>query len=302
MKPLFSIIIPTYNRAKTLDRALNSIANQIFHDFEVIVSDDGSTDETKTVVDKYLENIDIKYVWGENWGGPARPRNKGLKIAKGEWVCFLDSDDWWYPNKLEQVFKNMHKGDVIYHDLDVYMAQGKKSFYRDKGRRMKHPVINDLMTRNNRIYNSSFSVKKELLDKTGGVCEDKSLVAAEDFDLWIRISKLTDSFLYIPMKLGAYWLGDDNISEVSEKQISIIKAVYKKNIPSLSANVQKEAFCFMNYSIGRIQQKLGLGNEARECFKSSFKSKRLNLKMKSLLCFLLNHYLCGKSKSRCDKC
>lgn len=296
MSPLFSIIIPTYNRAKKLDRALRSVTDQTYSDFEVIVSDDGSTDNTKTVVDSYSKIIDIKYIWGENWGGPAKPRNRALKIAKGRWICFLDSDDWWYPEKLREVFKNIHKGDVIYHDLDVYTSLEKNVWKRVRGRQMRRPIINDLMTRNNRIYNSSFSVKKKLLDMTGEISEDRSLIAAEDFDLWIRISKLTEKFSYISRKLGAYWYGVDNITEISEKQISLIKAVYGKHLPSLSDYVQKEALYFRDYSIGRIKQQLGLKKEALEFFKSSVKSKRLNLKMRSLFCIFLNNHLANTTK------
>lgn len=296
--PLFSVIIPTYNRAKELGRALDSLDSQTFQDYEVIVCDDGSTDGTRHTVEKFNDRLNINHIWEENWGGPARPRNRGISIANGQWICFLDSDDWWYPGKLAQVFKYIHKADVIYHDVDVYTTQRKKAGKRIRGRTMKSPVINELMTRNNGLYNSAFSVKKELVDLAGGVSEDRSLIAGEDLDLWIRLSKLTERFNYIPVNLGAYSLGDDNITEISERQISLIIAVFEKHMSDLPDSVKTEALYYMDYSIGRIKQQLGLENDAMERFKSSVRSKRLSLRMKSLYCILLNHHLCGRSKNR----
>ncbi len=125
-KIIFSVIIPKYNRTETLKRALQSLVTQTYKEFEVIVCDDGSTDNTKEIVDSFKNNLSIRYIWEENWGGPARPRNSGINISKNEWICFLDSDDWWYPKKLETVLSRLNNADIIYHDLDVFTPNGKK--------------------------------------------------------------------------------------------------------------------------------------------------------------------------------
>src|SRR6266545_511842 len=101
--PFFSVVIPTYNRAEKLRRALESLLHQSYGDFEVLVCDDGSTDGTREVVSAYAGELQISYLWEENWGGPARPRNRGIAAAQGKWVCFLDADDWWHPDKLAKV-------------------------------------------------------------------------------------------------------------------------------------------------------------------------------------------------------
>ena len=94
MLPKVSIIIPTYNRANLLPRAINSVLNQTFKDFELIIVDDGSTDNTRKVVKEFEEKDSrIKYIWQENFGGPAKPTNTGLKISKGKYIAFLDSDN-----------------------------------------------------------------------------------------------------------------------------------------------------------------------------------------------------------------
>src|SRR5437763_1133783 len=97
--PRFSVVIPTYNRAAELERCLESLIAQTFHDFEVLISDDGSTDRSADVARAFSDRLTIQYRWSEHWGGPARPRNLGIRHAASEWVCFLDSDDWWYPTK-----------------------------------------------------------------------------------------------------------------------------------------------------------------------------------------------------------
>ena len=93
-----SVIIPTFNRKKNLDRTINSVLNQTFQPFEIIVVDDGSTDGTKEWVPYYYPNI--KYIYQSNAGVRAA-RNKGINIAKGDWLAFLDSDDEWFPKSLK---------------------------------------------------------------------------------------------------------------------------------------------------------------------------------------------------------
>ncbi|MBK8055093.1 MAG: glycosyltransferase family 2 protein [Saprospiraceae bacterium] len=97
--PFFSIIIPTYNRAHTIRRPLDSILAQTFTDWELIIVDDGSTDDTQSVVDSY-HDVRISYVWQENQERSAA-RNHGIRLAKGEWICFLDSDDEYMNHHLE---------------------------------------------------------------------------------------------------------------------------------------------------------------------------------------------------------
>jgi len=87
---IISVIIPTYNRSKELKRCLESLTRQTYKKFEVIVCDDGSTDNTKEVVNSYRNVLNIIYIKDENFGGPARPRNNGIKLSNGEYIAFLD--------------------------------------------------------------------------------------------------------------------------------------------------------------------------------------------------------------------
>jgi glycosyltransferase involved in cell wall biosynthesis len=109
MNPKVSVIIPTYNRANLLPRAIKSVLNQTFQDFELIVVDDGSTDNTRKVVEEFQKGDSrVKYFYKEN-GGPGSARNFGLKNAKGNFVIFLDSDDMFLPYILEEEIEEKYK-------------------------------------------------------------------------------------------------------------------------------------------------------------------------------------------------
>jgi len=101
MNPLVSIIIPTYNRAEDLKRALQSVLEQTFTDWEIVVVDNHSVDDTNSLI-KSFNNRKIKLFKIHNEGIIATSRNLGLKHALGEYIAFLDSDDWWLPKKLEE--------------------------------------------------------------------------------------------------------------------------------------------------------------------------------------------------------
>jgi glycosyltransferase involved in cell wall biosynthesis len=96
MSPKVSVIIPTYNRADLLSRAIKSVIAQTYTNWELLVVDDGSTDNTKEVVKEFIKKDKrIKYLWEPNSGSPSKPRNFVAKNAKGEYIAFLDSDDEW---------------------------------------------------------------------------------------------------------------------------------------------------------------------------------------------------------------
>jgi len=251
--PIFSVIIPTYNRAERLKIALESIEVQTFKNFEVLVCDDGSIDETKEVAESFKDKLVLTYIWEENWGGPARPRNNGIKAAKGEWICFLDSDDWWYPEKLEKCLPYLDLYDLIYHDLDV----SKNDIITSEiigGRDLDHNnAFLDLLIKRNGIANSSVVIKKELIEKVGYLSEDRSLIAIEDYDLWLRVSQITNQFYHIPICLGVYSIGSDNITshylKRNERELYIFKK-YESFIPSKSmplAKTKLNFFLSINY-------------------------------------------------------
>ncbi len=187
--PKISVIIPTYNRAFIIDKAIDSVLQQTYTDYEVIVVDDGSTDATYENLKPYRDKI--HYVYKEN-GGIASARNCGLEAAQGTYIAFLDSDDLWKPDKLQRQMEHFerypeygmvatrcvtNKVDSDFNTIDINKIRrsGKSGW-----------VYKDLFFRNF-IRTSSTVIKSECFRKVGRF--DESLPRCEEIDMWLRISK-----------------------------------------------------------------------------------------------------------------
>jgi glycosyltransferase involved in cell wall biosynthesis len=257
--PLISVIIPTYNRANYLERCIDSVLNQTFTKFELIVIDDFSTDNTDAVIANYKDSR-IRYYKNKSNGIVASSRNLGIKKSKGSWIAFLDSDDWWDLSKLKNCVEFFNTADLIYHNLHLISKKNKFLLSRKnfKTRQLKEPILKDLLLSGNVIANSSVIVRKNLLEQIGLINESRKLVASEDYNTWLKISKITDKFLYLPKKLGYYFVHDQNIShknmsfsyqEATQEFIPILNNAQKKK---LEANIKyisgKFHYQNLNYS------------------------------------------------------
>lgn len=217
---LVSVVIPTYNRKRSLERCLKSLETQTFKRFEVLVCDDGSRDGSAELVQSFNQKLRIRYINVEHFGGPARPRNVGVECSECEFIAFLDSDDYWLPNKLEASIEALQKGyDVVYHDCYVF-DEGKETvseLEKLSTRDLNEPVFDDLLTNGNGIINSSVVVRKSILVSAGRISEDRELISVEDFDIWLRIARLTNRFLRLDGCYGYYCRGDDNLSKLPNR-------------------------------------------------------------------------------------
>jgi len=266
----FSIIIPTYNRALLLKRCLDSLCSQTYRDFEVIVCDDGSTDGTNEIINQFEDKLSLKYLYDTNWGGPARPRNNGIKESSGEWLCFLDSDDWWRSDKLEKCIPFLNDYDIIYHDLFVVSETTSVEIDKAavfKARSLEGDILRDLLINGNPITNSSVIVRKAITDLVGEITEDRNLIAIEDFDYWVRTTFHTKRFLYIQEPLGYYWLGSNISQHLSH--IEKEKYFFKKHSSQLSIVDQNTAQKVLNYRIARLYH---INEEYKKAFKSYLKA------------------------------
>ena len=211
--PLVSVVIPTYNHARYLGRALQSVLNQTYVHWEAIVIDNHSTDNTDEVMVSFADPR-ITFLKIHNNGVIAASRNMGIRVAKGEWIAFLDSDDWWHKKKLEACI--LHAGtnfDLIYHDLKVVRKINQRiSFRKSRSRKLKKNSYSDLLSNGNAMSNSSVVVRKELLFKINGISEDADKVSWEDFDTWIRLAKTECRFKRIRGSYGNYWVDGNNVS------------------------------------------------------------------------------------------
>lgn len=281
-----SVIIPTFNRSVELKRCLESLASQTYKNFEVIVCDDGSTDNTMEVTFEFSSRLDIKYSFENNSGGPAKPRNRGIKISSDDAtiIAFLDSDDWWYPKKLEECVKYIKEYDLVYHDLDMYRSENKKVGVV-KGRKMKNPILEDLLIFGNGIPNSSVLIKKSLINIVGDFDEDKRLIATEDADYWIRVSQYSNKFFYLNKSLGAYWIGN-NIS-VNPMQVEKMIFLLNNYITLLPNKKAILAHAIQTFNNARTYHQLKLFRSAAVNYIKSFKSVTFSYKMKIIIGLIL---------------
>lgn len=217
--PLISIVIPTYNRADLIQKAIQSVLDQTYQNWELIIVDNYSNDNTKEVIDAYGDQR-ISMLSIPRTGSVAASRNMGVHHSKGEWIAFLDSDDWWYPAKLSSVYEVMQTGaDLIYHDLQIMSSpDGPQSRRKTKSRKLKDPIFLDLLLNGNDIALSSVAVRKSIFMKVNGMNESPTFFAIEDYETWLRISQITNLFVHIPKILGAYRLHDGNIGKINNFQ------------------------------------------------------------------------------------
>jgi GT2 family glycosyltransferase len=183
--PTVSVVIPTYNSAAFLRGAIQSVLSQTYSDFEVIVVDDGSTDNTESVAHSFGDRV--SYVKQENKGAGAA-RNHGIKRSQGKYVAFLDSDDLWLPGKLtEQIplLDRESKIGLVYSDWAVVPEQGEAepSYLRNRPAASGH--VFDELIQCGFILTSGTVVRRSCLDDVGYF--DETLSIAQDYDLWLRI-------------------------------------------------------------------------------------------------------------------
>ena len=221
--PLISIIIPTYNRAKLLRKAIQSVLDQTYQNWELIIIDNYSDDGTKELIESYQDHR-IKMHVIPRTGSVAASRNFGVHKSLGQWVAFLDSDDWWYPNKLEEVANEMRDSiDVIHHKLEIFNSvDSVNPCGKTKSRKLKSPFYFDLLLNGNNIALSSVVVRKSIYLQVGGMNESPILFAVEDYDMWLRISQITELFVHIPRPLGAYQIHEGNIGKINNFEYDLI--------------------------------------------------------------------------------
>ena len=203
--PEIAVIIPTYNRAPALKRAIESVVAQSVSDIELIVVDDGSEDDTPDVAQTFHV---CRYMRIRHSGLPAIARNVGARTTGATFLAFLDSDDEWLPSKLEKQLMNILEkscglvcSNASLNGIRPYLKPGQK-----------HTgwVLGDLVAENF-VITSSVVVRRDLFERAGGFCEDPLLRGVEDYDLWVRLAALTD-FHYIDEELLLYRQSDASLS------------------------------------------------------------------------------------------
>ncbi len=199
-----TVVIPTHDRAFLIAQTIQCVLNQTWNDFEVIVVDNGSRDNTRAVVTG-INDSRIRYIYQDDTGSPAGPRNTGILQAEGRYVALLDDDDIWYPHKLARVMEVFGRDP----SLDVVCHYEYERRRGEIGRMFRHgPGESDmyarLLLRGNCLSGSATTVKTQVLREAGGFREGPEYFEIEDYDLWLRLARMGKRFGFLEEPLGEF--------------------------------------------------------------------------------------------------
>lgn len=264
-----SVIIPTYNRSKVVCDAIDSVLAQTYQDFELIIVDDGSTDDTKEKLKPYLIDERIRYEWQEN-AGVSAARNKGVTLSNGGMISFLDSDDLWKVDKLELEVGFLKKHldvSVVFSDTEVYSGDSfNPSWLKSRpifskflsglsvadGGVLRQRDISLYLIEEFPVKGCNFSLTRQAFLRAG--IFDHSFMAAEDWEFFIRLG-LTENFGYIDQVLVMARESKDSLNH-KEKESSYLSMLdFLSNLRmKLADDPQMQAV--INMSISNISRQL----------------------------------------------
>lgn len=203
--PRVSVVIPAFNAATFIHRTLESIRTQRFQEYEIVVVDDGSSDETANVVDRFLNRHGLEgRCLRQSNRGIAGARNAGIREARTKYIALLDHDDLWYPNKLRAVMAVFasHPGvDLVCHN--EYIAENGSVVRVPRNGPLTPNMYERLLFDGNALSPSATTFKKEVALSLGGFREDPRFDTAEDYDFWLRLSR-RGTLYFLDEVLGEY--------------------------------------------------------------------------------------------------
>lgn len=231
--PVVSVVIPTYNHANFLKAAIESVLNQTFSDWETVVVNNYSEDDTVEVVSSFKDPR-IHLINFNNYGVIAASRNKGIGLSKGKFIAFLDSDDTWYPQKLDHCLNLLQSGwNAVCHG-EFWIKNGvvlRKAFYGPQSR----TTYPSLLFEGNCLSTSAIIVEKSSVERVGGFSEDPSMVTAEDYALWLSLAKSGCRFAILDEILGEYRIHGGNQSKGITRNLLAELSVLEKSFSNITS-------------------------------------------------------------------
>lgn len=266
---MVSVIIPTYNRGATIERAILSVLEQTYQDFEIIIVDDNSNDNTEEVVKKINDNR-IKYIRNNINKGANESRNIGVAEAKGEYIAFQDSDDEWMKEKLEIQLKALAEtnSDVVASGFFRYEDDGTVSTIPEK-------VIRDEEISKQIMFGNFISTQTVLGKKHCFVEEkfDSSFPRMQDWELMIRISRVYKVH-YINDQLANVYIQSNSISKDNTKGIKALKMLLDKYKDFYSENPKAKSWLY--YELGNYHMRSNMFD--KNYYITSLRYDKLNVK------------------------
>lgn len=252
-QPLVSVVIATYNMGQYIQQAIDSILQQTWQNLEIIVVDDGSTDDTAGTMLGYENNAKVTYIKNENQGQP-KAKNCGIKNTKGEFIAFCDADDFWAPNKLEvqmPQFKNPKVG-VVY--SEVSFIDEKNNHFTKLRHEVRHSgkITNYMLIENFVPFGTSI-IRRACIEKNG--IFDEEFRMGIDWDLWLRYS-LDWEFIYVPERTYIYRVWSGQMSNNYRGRYDHAKRILTKFVnthkSALNASVVRKAWADMYIREGAV--------------------------------------------------
>ncbi|WP_372966645.1 glycosyltransferase family 2 protein [Marinobacter sp.] len=287
--PLVSVITPTYNRADFIGEAVESVLAQTYPHFEFLIVDDGSEDNTDDVLKPYLADSRIRVFRQENQG-QSIARNLALAEAKGEYICFLDSDNYWPKDKLEQqvrLFAEFPDTDVLYGDNVIINEEGcevsRNNMSRYSGNIARH------MIKDNCVAMNTTMARRRCFDEMGGMSGKRRV--ADDYDLWLRLSARY-VFRYEPRYWAWYRVMEDQISSDKTRRFQVNEEIifdFRKDFPeALSDKEFRAGFAHFYIRKGRYLGSVGKKTEGLKEIAKAIQYDPLQLNVwRALLAVLL---------------
>ena len=218
---LVSIITPVFNAFPFISQTIDSVLNQTYQHWELILVDDGSTDGSYKKIEPYLTDSRIKYIHQANQG-QGKARNTGIKASKGDFIAFLDSDDLWVPEKLDLQISLLIEQDIdlVYSNAFIINSDGIRSDIVMKtgsleGIQAESDLLKNLIRGSIFVPILTVMLKRESIISLMGFDESPELRNAEDFDLWIRMASQGSKFLFEDRCLSYYRIHRSNLNRAS---------------------------------------------------------------------------------------
>jgi glycosyltransferase involved in cell wall biosynthesis len=314
-----SIIIPTYNSDKFLYETIESVLAQTYHNYEILIIDDGSTDNTKEVLKPFKDKI--KYIYQKNSGGPAKPRNIGIKKATGKYIAIFDSDDIMMPQKLDQSVKFLENEPNVGMVFTNFMKINEKGQQYSGTHLVTYKMFCKLNKKKvgdakyiikgkdafetlffeNYIGTSGVIVRKEIFSKVGLFNENVTHGGLEDRDMWFRICRFYD-IGYLDLIGHKYRIRKGSVSKrtlASNLARASVIIKYSKFIKSKKVKKQANLLSAQSlYGAGYQYQNIGNFKKARKYYFESIKICMLKKALRGLLISLIGRKLFYIIKSK----
>lgn len=248
MTPVVSVVMAAKNYARFLPEAIESVRSQTFTDWELVIVDDGSTDDTPAAVKPYLADPRMKYVRSDRLG-QSRAKNLGLRLSRGAFIAFLDADDAWMPTKLEkQVAAFRPEVGVVFCGREL-MDESGTAIPRPPAPPPPTGRVLDAMFVQNFVCFSSAMVRRSVFDHVGAF--DPGLALAIDYDLWLRVARHYE-FAYVPEPLVRYRTGHGNLSQKLADRVATAFSIMHRHRGAIAPAAVAEGYASTARTMGWV--------------------------------------------------